>query len=314
VGAAESCPNRGIGSAQVKQSRVPADAVVLGIILAAAGGVVGWLWHRDLIRPGSWRRWAAMDGGGTRDLSAGPASLWLLCGVGLYFAQLLAAAIGLSVAASLRWTTGMDASESVQPTLSLRAQGLVQVFTYGLAVPAAIALAVLMGARARGRPTGLSFRWRDVPLGMGCALLAAPVYLAGHVAVTWTLTRFGVETERLGHDVLRVIASRRDDPWTWVLIAAAALGAPVVEEFQFRVFLGGAVLRRWGSPWLAIGGTSLLFGLVHAAVAPWYALPSLVLLGVLLAVAYERTHRPAVPVVMHAAFNASMITWVLLAS
>lgn len=84
------------------------------------------------------------------------------------------------------------------------------------------------------------------------------------------------------------------------VIAVAVIAAPVTEELIFRGCLYGVVRSHWGRP-AAIWGTSVLFALIH-----WHApaLPGLTLVGLGLALVYERCGSLWAPIAMHSAFNA----------
>jgi membrane protease YdiL (CAAX protease family) len=84
--------------------------------------------------------------------------------------------------------------------------------------------------------------------------------------------------------------------------------APVFEESLFRGILYPAI-KKAGYPTLALAGTSLLFGAIHATVLTF--LP-LTFLAIMLAVLYERTDSLLAPVIGHALFNAVNFAYALL--
>ncbi len=84
-----------------------------------------------------------------------------------------------------------------------------------------------------------------------------------------------------------------------VLLAGVIL-APVCEEFLFRGFFYGVAKRYAGAP-LSGFLTAALFAAFHASLT---SLPGLFVLAVALTLAYERTGSLAVPITMHALFNA----------
>jgi membrane protease YdiL (CAAX protease family) len=91
--------------------------------------------------------------------------------------------------------------------------------------------------------------------------------------------------------------------------AIAVIAAPVTEELIFRGCLYGVVRAQWGRT-AALVVTSVLFALIH-----WHApaLPGLTLVGLGLALVYERCGSLWAPIAMHAAFNAfnivAALTW-----
>jgi membrane protease YdiL (CAAX protease family) len=48
-----------------------------------------------------------------------------------------------------------------------------------------------------------------------------------------------------------------------VMLLLISLGAPFVEELAFRGLLWGAIVKRWGQPWLATVVAGVVFGLAH---------------------------------------------------
>jgi membrane protease YdiL (CAAX protease family) len=95
-----------------------------------------------------------------------------------------------------------------------------------------------------------------------------------------------------------------------VLVAIMACAvAPVVEEVVFRGFLYPVFKRFTDAPFAALF-TAILFGLVHQNLGGVLPLASL---GLILVIAYESTGSLAVPMTIHALFNAAAIgsLWVL---
>jgi len=101
---------------------------------------------------------------------------------------------------------------------------------------------------------------------------------------------------------------------TALAVVAAVLLAPVLEELVFRGLVHRALRIRLG-PAVATVCSSVVFAVVHVDVAvsqPW-ALGGLVLVGAVLATAYERSGGLLVPVALHAGFNAATIGALLVA-
>lgn len=96
------------------------------------------------------------------------------------------------------------------------------------------------------------------------------------------------------------------------------VGAPLVEELIYRVFLQSSIARATGLPWIGILVAAVVFAVAHAVGPaeqriPWYAAVPIGVLGLACGLAYERTKRLLVPITMHAAFNAmniAMAMWV----
>jgi hypothetical protein len=99
----------------------------------------------------------------------------------------------------------------------------------------------------------------------------------------------------------------------WIVVAtvSAVVLAPLAEEIFFRGLLQSSLKRYFRNPWPAVLITSLVFALVH-----WQheaqATPSLLVLGVVLGYNYERTARLGGPILIHALFNAFVMTNTLL--
>jgi membrane protease YdiL (CAAX protease family) len=83
---------------------------------------------------------------------------------------------------------------------------------------------------------------------------------------------------------------------------AIAVIAPVVEELAFRG-LGFSLLQPYGTR-AAIGGTAVLFGLIHGYLI---ALPIFILVGVALAWLRSRTDSVYPGMLMHSTFNATSV-------
>ncbi|MFH1498595.1 MAG: CPBP family intramembrane glutamic endopeptidase [Verrucomicrobiota bacterium] len=133
-----------------------------------------------------------------------------------------------------------------------------------------------------------------VPLTIGASFL----WLAG-------LDALGVEAPR--QELIDLFA-RADAPGPFLALSfVAVILAPLTEEIVFRGglfrFARGRVPR-----WLALTGPAAIFAALHFNLSSF--LP-LLLLGVLFALAYERTGRLIVPIVAHSLFNLNTILLVL---
>ena len=87
----------------------------------------------------------------------------------------------------------------------------------------------------------------------------------------------------------------------------AAVIAPVAEEMFFRGMLQNFLMGATKRTGLAIVLGAAAFALVHFSQP--HALPALFFLGILLGVAYVRTGKLVVPIVIHAAFNFKTLVW-----
>lgn len=93
-----------------------------------------------------------------------------------------------------------------------------------------------------------------------------------------------------------------------MLVIAAAIVAPIVEETVFRGFIYG-VIKRFTDSWFAGICSALLFAVVHCHIG---SMVPLTVLALILCVAYEFTGSLAVPMVMHGLFNGGSIVLMIL--
>lgn len=293
-------------------------SLVLAIVF---GGVMlrrGWLWDRR--GPGG--RSGAVGvgvgggaggtGGGVRDLDGVPALILLVAGM----LVLLASMFGASLVSTL-------GPARIGAPGSAQRGALMQAGAYPLAIAVGLAVLGIVGRRVGSRErAGLCFRWADVPRGVLAMVLVAPFYLLASDAAQFVYrAMYGVSPSPIQHEALRTLSQGHADGWVWAMIAGAVIGAPIVEELTFRVFVQGAVLRlltgagrgeRSGnspsaSAWIAAATVSGVWTATHLGAASPVALPGLFVLGVGLGLAYERTRRLGVPIVMHVVFNAANI-------
>jgi membrane protease YdiL (CAAX protease family) len=92
------------------------------------------------------------------------------------------------------------------------------------------------------------------------------------------------------------------------VILLAVVAAPVAEEVVFRGYLYG-VARRYAGRWGALGASSLLFAAIHMH---WPSMAGLFVLGLILALAYEKTRSLWVPIFMHSIFNGVSVVMTVL--
>ncbi len=263
---------------------------VYGVLGALSLAGLWWLWRRDAIRPGSFAR--AMPEG-CRQPWRVPTLIWGAGVLIIFTAQSVGYAF---VAAFPRWmgTAGSPRFQTV---------AYIGVFVVSVAAAGIYAACVRSVLREPGllRRAGLGMPWtRDVGKGLGALALVMPMCLvAGWAAASVAEWIGGRPIEPIAHDMLRTLVEDSADPWSWGLVGIAVVGAPVVEELLFRVFLqstlvgfvtsllgggggeGGTVVRTAGSPgetlpmsererrirgaarWIGIVTASVLFALMH---------------------------------------------------
>jgi len=135
------------------------------------------------------------------------------------------------------------------------------------------------------------------------------------------------------HETLQQLME--NPPWqsTMLLVVAAVVGAPLMEELLFRGIIQTYLIRFigwsmgpirppslfeddkvWESPaaryrWLGILITGALFALTHAN---WQHQPALLVLGVCLGYIYERSKNLLIPILVHSMFNVIPVLGVLM--
>jgi len=205
----------------------------------------------------------------------------------------------------------------LQVALSLAAAGIHPRGTLGQVVLAeAIYLLAALGGLVALASLGLGLReilvaagWRapgwakQAWRGLGGLAVALPV-----VAVAALANRFLLPEQPPSSPII-VLLARMHNPWALGLLFVLVIGiAPVVEEMVFRGILYGGLRQRWPL-WPAALASGLIFALVH--IQPVALLP-LFVLGVALALLYERSGGSLVPpVVAHALFNCLSTLFVL---
>ena len=193
----------------------------------------------------------------------------------------------------------------------------VPVFVYGLDVgsapvflglTAAGQVAFLAVALGYARRYGLPVRI-ERPTRRQAGLVAAGVVAAVAVAVGGTFALAALDL--LPGSVIGEAAA--DDPV--VLIGLAALSVVLIapaEEFLFRGVIQGRLRRAFG-PAGAVAGSSLVFGSMHLAnytgsvVGVLAGALLIAAVGAVFGALYERTRNLAVPIAVHALYNALLL-------
>ncbi|MBC7833478.1 MAG: CPBP family intramembrane metalloprotease [Phycisphaerales bacterium] len=281
---------------------VSADNAVLISVLVAAPLILVILWLADAIRPGSFSR----QPGGSRDPQPVPAPVWLI-----------AAIVTLLVGSTMQDLAGRTPTLAGHEAGSIRAMAAAAL-TSGIASLATGGTLIYLLLRA-APGAGLRPRWLDLPVGLSIFVICTPILLATMIAAPFfysLLTGHDIARSAVGHETLSEILEARSDPWLIPLFVGLTVAAPIAEEIVFRLFLQTSILRLVRSSWIAVVCTSTLFAAAHwtttNGLPPLAVLPIQFVLGLCLGLAYERTKRPLVPIVMHGAFNASQITLALL--
>lgn len=216
-------------------------------------------------------------------------------------------------------------------------QGLAVV--YGLTVPAALMAFFLLRQDDEVFDKS-SWKGRRLVVGafklIGLGVTATVIALACGLLIKQGLALAGVPSPQVAHStlsILRRLAQLSGDTpgvdearlWQFGLIASAVIGAPIVEEVMYRGFLqrairgslhGGGGFSLKSARWMAIAISGAVFAALHIGVVPIaalaVALPQLFVLSMLLGLAYERSGRIVVPIVMHAMFNLVSVSLTLM--
>ncbi|HJT63852.1 MAG TPA: type II CAAX endopeptidase family protein [Candidatus Limnocylindria bacterium] len=259
--------------------------------ITAAGGVVllgslGWLAER-----GVWARQQLPE-----ERYRGPSII-------LLFVLAVAAANVLSLPPLL--ADALAGGDLTEPsTFALIVLLLVTPLIFG-AVGALFVIRprALVGARFGDGPATIRNVARGVALGAAAWVAANAVA----IALAWLVTELTGEAPDEG----QVVAEMAKTLPPLVAIALIGLLAPVAEEFFFRWIAVNAWEREHGTR-VAVLGSAVLFGGAHILGGSWLALPSIILLGVILAGAYVATRSLPLVIGVHATFNCLSLAVIFL--
>ena len=167
-------------------------------------------------------------------------------------------------------------------------------FVWDGAAPMATWLCENATTRVRGK--------RVFELGAGPGL---PGIVAASLIWRFALTQLGWPAD--AQELVDLLANADSAAVVALLVFLAIIVAPVTEEILFRAGLF-RYLRTRTPRWLALILPGLIFGALHTNLA---AFIPLVVLGVILALAYEHTGSILTPIVAHALFNLNTILLVV---
>ncbi len=161
----------------------------------------------------------------------------------------------------------------------------------------------LVGVRFGDGPSTVRKLTRGVAL--GAAAWVAANALA--IALAWLVTELTGQAPDEG----QVVAEMAKTLPPLVAIGLIGLLAPMAEEFFFRWIAVNAWEREHGTR-LAVIGSAVLFAAAHVLGGSWLALPSIFLLGLILAVAYVVTRSLPLVIGVHATFNCLSLAVIFL--
>jgi hypothetical protein len=267
-------------------------------MVAAAGQVFLLLIGVLLI----WRIGFSNKGREVRHLPS-PLSPWLISGWDFGYAVFIVIAAGVAGQFGSQVLVG---SINVGQDVALIIMGLG--FQGGLLLGAAVAAAAMkqrqiaagiVQPRAQLRPMNL---WLA---GLITLLVALPILTGINIIWTTTLDYFGLDTSR--QELVQIFAEA-ETPWVILgMTFLAVVMAPLAEEIVFRAGLF-RYLRTRVPAWIAFPLPAALFAILHGNLV---AFGPLFMLGIVFAVAYERTGRIAVPIIAHGLFNLNTVVLIL---
>lgn len=288
--AAQTVDTGGMTNMSVQEVVQQAQQYKLPILLISNALVIALLFAGGLLIPGGFAK------AGLRDVSPMPAAVWLFAGLVVFLAWSSAA----TVVSSSQWMQNSTMDD-------FQRQVVVSLAGYAFAIVAGLGMLFVLKRSAPN--AGMKLSGLDVPVGLGCFMLAYPfVELASMAGVALhTQLSNGAEPPQIAHPVLQSLVDNSSSPWAWAMVAGAVIGAPFVEELIYRVFLQGALIKITKSPWISIITTGVIFALMHRLgqqPVPWHALMPICAIGISCGIGYERTKRVGVPITMHLCFNA----------
>jgi membrane protease YdiL (CAAX protease family) len=214
---------------------------------------------------------------------------------------LLTYAVAAVVATILGWPIGRILTPARNDSTGCTAMSLVAVSSMEVASLATVLLWVRLVSKSPLAALGAPRQpWRDVALGLGAGVL---IVIAGTVSLTITTA---IASAILGHPPrppVQVASCVRSGAALAAMGAVVVVAAPIAEETLFRGFLYAGLRRRFSvGPAALVSGT--LFGAVHYAGSEFaLIIPSLILVGIGLALVYERRSSLLASITAHAAFN-----------
>jgi hypothetical protein len=221
-------------------------------------------------------------------------SWWRSIAVAIGLLLLILVVSAIVVGIYLR-STGAGPLSLTHPTLGL-ALGLQIILDIAIVVFLVLILPRL--ARLSLRDLGFTVpTWRQV----GIAVLGA-------IAMVLVVNLLGSAIESFFHvkhqqDVIKIALSINKSGMKAVFAVVALVGAPLMEEFSFRIFIFNAVRRHWGF-WGGAIVSAIVFGLAHADP---YAFVPLAIGGIILCTVYYKTRNAWTSMITHALFNSVTI-------
>lgn len=228
--------------------------------------------------------------------------------LGLVIAILAAATgIGSLAAGVVDWHVAIDTPQArpggaLETFAALRLAVFLGAFQISTLLLTAIAARLFRGGR-------VTFLALSAPGGALAASFTLSAFLIAGAAV-YAGAVLSFDRNALLGDVRLLADMLRTDVW-WMIALAAVVGAPIAEEVLFRGLMYG-VLR--ASPFGKVAAaaiTAVVWASVHAQYS-LYGIFGIALIGLYLAWVREKTGGLLAPIVCHAAYNASVLTVMML--
>ena len=170
------------------------------------------------------------------------------------------------------------------------------------------------GTRNLRNDYGLRFRASDafgLPIGVVLQLVFVPALYKAlgplyRALFTWTHWS-AFDISKVEKPAQELAAKGRGAVGATLLVLVVVVGAPLFEELFFR----GLVLRSFAARYndgLALVGSAVMFGLIHFQPLQ---LPALVMFGLVVGYAAQRTGRLGLGIAIHAGFNATAVVKLL---
>lgn len=269
--------------------------VMLGVSLIL---VIALLFAGGLLRPGGYAK------AGLRDVGGLPSVVWIFA----IFVMFLAMSSAPQLIGKIQWIEDQEYDQTQMDAINTVGVYLFGIIA-GLGMLFVLKRSASVGEGEGKNNSGLGLSFLDLPVGLGCFVLAYPfIELMNMLGVFVYTQTLDAAPHNMAHPTLVKLENDSGNPWVWAIVGAAVIGAPFVEELIYRVFLQGALLKWLKSPWLAIIFSSLIFAGIHRIGGdehgvPWHALLPIFAVGLSCGIAYERTKRVGVPIMMHVCFN-----------
>ena len=222
---------------------------------------------------------------------------------------ILAAATGAgSVAAGVvDWHVAIDTPQA-RPAGALEAFAAIRLAVF-LATFQLTTLAMTYAAARLFRGGRVAFLALSAPGGgLAGSLTFSAALIAGAAVYAGAVLSF--DRNALLGDVRLLADMMQTNAW-WMIALAAVVGAPIAEEFLFRGLMYGVLRTSPFGKITAAAITAALWASVHAQYS-LYGIFGIALIGLYLAWVREKTGGVLAPIVCHAAYNASVLTVMML--